>query len=260
MHVSYLNKIIYLVLDVIMKNSKSEIAEILGAFIGDGWIESRKRGFYIMGSPIEDKQYYDKHLAPLVFKHFSNVEPRLFSSWKVYGIAMYKRKSIEKAISLGFPIGHKSLTASLPSWIMSSKDEDVWKRAIRGIFDTDGSFWCERSRAKTSTEWKRTHNYHPEIGITTCSNILANQMQTLLERLGIESRIASKSKKGFKYNRNVNDSYALNVRKIAEIEKWFDIIGTRNPRHRTRFEVWKKLGHLPPYTTLSERERIIAGI
>ena len=83
------------------------------------------------------------------------------------------------------------------------------------------------------------------------------QIHVLLKRLDIESKIARKNKKGFKHNRNNNDSYALNIRKKIEIEKWFSIIGTNNPRHQTRYAVWKKLGHLPPRTTIKDRIKIL---
>ena len=235
-----------------------EIAEILGAFIGDGWIESDKDALYITGSPTEDKDYYENHLAPLFSKYFTPVKPKKFPYWKVYGLVTYKKDVIKKAINLGFQVGPKSLVAKISKEIMQSKDKEVIKAIVRGIFDTDGSFWCERSRAKTSIEWKRTHNYHPELRSTSCSKELLEQINFLLNKLNIESKVVQKGKKGFKSGRNINNSYALNVRKISEIEKWFKIIGTNNLRHKTRYSVWKKLSYLPINTTIKERRNILA--
>jgi intein/homing endonuclease len=236
-----------------------EIAEILGAFIGDGWIEKRGNALYITGSPTEDKEYYDLFLAPLFTTHFVDVKPKPFPYWGVYGIATYKKATINKAMSLGFQTGRKSLNARIPKEITNSSNEETIKAVLRGIFDTDGSFWCEKSRVKTSTEWKRKHNYHPEFRITSCSRNLLEQAQLLLQGLGIGSKVVQKAKKGFKNGRNINNSYALNIRKISEIEKWFTIVGTNNPRHQTRYQVWKKLGHLPPFTTIAERKAILAN-
>ena len=230
-----------------------EVVEILGAFIGDGWIESDKDALYITGSPIEDKLYYDNYLAPLFSKYFINVKARHFPYWGVYGISTYKKRVINKAIDFGFYVGSKSKVVEIPPIVLYSNKKEVIKAVLRGIFDTDGSFWCERSRAKSSIEWKRTHNYHPEFRITSCSKNLLKQLKFLLDKLDIESKIVQKSIKGFKCNRNISNSYALNIRKIKEIEKWFKIIGTNNPRHKTRYTVWKKLGHLPPNTTIQER-------
>ena len=125
------------------------------------------------------------------------------------------------------------------------------------MFDTDGSFWCDKSRAKTSTEWKRTYNYHPELSIVSCSKQLLEQSSYLLNKLGIESKVSLKQKAGIKCNRKINNSYRLRIRKIAEIEKWFDLIGSNNPRHQTRHAVWQKLGYLPPKTTIEERKKIL---
>jgi len=260
-HPKYLNKNdlhSYIIKKIKMSNKKinPEIAEILGAFIGDGWIESRERGFYIMGSPTEDKDYYDNFLAPLFSKHFTEIDARAFPCWSVYGIASYKKYAINRAIDLGFQVGPKSLVAEIPDKLMFA-NKKTKKAILRGIFDTDGSFWCDKSRATTSVEWKRTYNYIPQMRITSCSKKLINQIKLLLNEFDIRSEIKLKSKKGFKCNRNINNSFALNIRKKLDIEKWFDLIGTNNPRHQTRYDVWKKLGYLPPRTTIEERKKIL---
>ncbi|MBN1156476.1 hypothetical protein JXA85_02590 [Candidatus Woesearchaeota archaeon] len=235
----------------------SEIAELLGVFIGDGWIERDKDALYITGSQTEDKDYYDYHLGPLFSKHFSKVTPKQFDYWGVYGIVTYKKEAINKAINLDFQVGRKSLVTKIPRYIMDAENKDIFKAILRGLFDTDGCFWCEKSRAKTSTKWKRTHNYHPELRITSCSKMLLEQVHCLLDRLDIDSKVIQKSRRGFKSGRNVHDSYALNIRKIEEIEKWFKIIGTNNPRHKTRCGVWKKLGYLPSNTTMEMRKKLL---
>lgn len=241
------------------KNSFNlEIAEILGAFIGDGWIESDGDALYITGSPSEDKDYYDNHLSRLFSKYFTSVKPKLFDYWGVYGIVTYKKQVINKALTFGFQKGRKCLIAEIPHEVFHSENEEVIKAVLRGIFDTDGSFWCEKSNAKTSIEWKRTHNYIPQIGISSCSKKLLEQILFLLNKLGIYSKIIAKSKQGFKCGRNVHDSYSLGIRRIGDVEKWFQIIGTNNTRHQTRYDVWKKWGYLPSRTTIKERLIILS--
>ena len=58
------------------KKMNVEIAEILGAFIGDGWIESSLNSIYITGDKIEDKDYYDNFLAPIFSKNFVDIKPK----------------------------------------------------------------------------------------------------------------------------------------------------------------------------------------
>lgn len=243
-----------------MKSINPEIAEILGVFIGDGWIESDKNGMYITGNPTEDKDHYDKFLAPLFSKHFTIVKPKEFHYWKVYGFGIYKKDIINKAIELGFPVGKKCLNVKIPFYIFNSKNKKVIKALLRGIFDSDGSFWCEKSNAKTSTDFKKNHNCHPEFSISSCSKKLLIQIKFLLNKLDIYSQVIQKSKSGFRWNRNINNSYALTIRRIRDIEKWFEIIGTNNPKHKTRYELWKKLGYLPPKTTIIQRKEILKNL
>ena len=237
----------------------AKVAEILGVFIGDGWLEKRERGLFIAGDKIEDKEYYDKYLGPLFSKVFSKVEPREFSYWGVYGICCYKRDVIRKCVDIGFQSGSKTLNAKIPIEIMKNANDKIKKAILRGIFDADGSFWCEKSRAKTSTEWKRTYHYHPELQIGSCSKELLLQIKKLLQEFKIDSKVVLKTKAGRKFNRNVNNSYALKIRKIEQIKRWFEIIGSSNPRHQTRYAVWKKFGFLPPRTNINQRKDMTAG-
>jgi len=237
----------------------SNLAELLGAFIGDGWIEQSRKGFYITGHLLEDKEYYDSFLGPLFSKYFHEVKPREFFYWHVYGISCYKKEVIEKCIALGFQTGLKALTAKMPQTVLDCSDLGVIKAILRGIFDTDGCFGCGKSRAKTSVEWKRTYHYIPQITITSCSRILLTQSLTLLDKLSIRAKIRPKNIKGFRSNRNVNNSYVLEVRRFNDVQKWFDIIGTNNPRHQTRYLVWRRYGFLPPRTNITQRKAILAG-
>lgn len=100
-----------------------EIAEILGAFIGDGWIESRGSVIYICGDSTEDKDYYDKFLAPLFSKHFVLVKPKKFKYWNVYEISSCNKDIIKKALSLGFQKGKKCYIAEITDFIMNSNNK-----------------------------------------------------------------------------------------------------------------------------------------
>jgi intein/homing endonuclease len=241
------------------KKMNVEIAEILGAFIGDGWIESSLNSIYITGDKIEDKDYYDNFLAPIFSKNFVDIKPKEYKYWKVYGIGCHRKNVIEQCIEFGFKPGAKALTVEIPKEILKVSNRNIIKAVIRGIFDADGSFWCEKSRAKTSKKWKRTYHYHPEFQIGSCSKKLLEQIKELLDKFGIESKISIRAKKGFKNNRNINDHYGLRIRKQEQINKWFKIIGSNNPRHQTRYTVWKNYGFLPPRTNINQRKDILAS-
>jgi len=234
-------------------------AEILGAFIGDGWLEKSMGSLYITGNPTEDKEYYDLFLGPLFCKIFSKVEPKKFSYWGVYGISCHKRQVLQRCLALGFQSGTKSLTVQIPQEIINSNEPEVIKAILRGIFDADGSFWCEKSRSKYSVEWKRTYHQHPEFQIGSCSKKLLEQIKKLLDEFNIESKVVLRARAGRRNNRNVSNFYGLRIRKKSHIEKWFAIIGSNNPRNQTRYQVWKKYGFLPPRTSISQRREMLLG-
>ena len=175
---------------VLINNSlyNPEIAELLGNFIGDGWIESSKDALYIAGSQIEDKEHYDTFVAPTFSKYFINVIPRKFSYWQVYGIVSYKKKIVQKAINLGFQVGKKSHIAKIPNWIMESNNNGIILSVIRGIFDTDGCFNCKKAYGKYDKTWTKEHHCKPRIIFNLTSKTLVNQMCVLFSKINIDFR------------------------------------------------------------------------
>jgi hypothetical protein len=241
-----------------MLKLNAELAELCGAFLGDGWIESRKSVMYIAGDIREDKEYFDLHLGPLFSREICEITPQLFIYWNVYGIRCCKRKAISKCIDAGFQPGKKVYLAKIPDWIVTSEDKDLWIGVLRGIFDTDGCFYCDKSRSSPDA-WRKTYHCRPEIHIVSCSEQLLLQMQCLLVKLEIDSILAIHGVEGYSNARNRSRTYYLRIRKIDQVKKWFDIIGSNNPRHKTKFELWKKFGFVPPRTTLSQRKDILSG-
>jgi intein/homing endonuclease len=233
-----------------------ELSEILGAFIGDGWIESRESGFYIMGDPEEDKEYYEQIIFPIFRKYFGKGKLKEFKSWKVFGLVCYDRKIIKQLIDLGFQKGKKSKTVSVPPYIKKSKDLEIMKSVVRGIFDTDGCFSCSKAYGKYDDKWSKTHNCKPRIKFTSVSKSLWRDIQLLLDQLDIKFNLTF-SKGRFVSNRNRLDTYIIHIDRRAEISKFFDVIKPNNPRHLTRYAVWKKLGYLPPRTKLKERKILL---
>lgn len=84
-------------------------------------------------------------------------------------------------------------------------------------------------------------------------------MQHMLANLGIGSKLSIHQKAGYVHYRTVQDSYQLRIRKLDQVIKWFDVIGSSNPRHQTKYEVWKKFGFLPPRTSIIERKAMLCG-
>lgn len=43
------------------------------------------------------------------------------------------------------------------------------------------------------------------------------------------------------------------------LEKWISEIGFHNPKHFTKYQIWKEFGHCPKKMTTPEREAVLRG-
>ena len=55
-------------------------------------------------------------------------------------------------------------------------------------------------------------------------------------------------------NRKDNHKWIIVISGPERLEKWMELIGTKNPVKLSRYLVWKKFGFCPPHTTLRQRE------
>ena len=221
--------------------------ELLGAFIGDGWIEKRGSALYICGSPTEDKWHYDTFIAPVFSKYFAPVNPKLFPYWGVYGIVSYKKAIIKKALSLGFHSGDKARCVSFPQEVLDAKAPEIFKAAIRGVFDTDGSFHTNKQRYANNRII-----YHGRISIALASKSLFDQLLVLFSKVGFSCR-TSFSPKRRTCNRNNSASYRLMINKQSEVDRFFVEVGTNNLRHASRYLFFKKYGYIPADSSVDTR-------
>ncbi|VVB73900.1 LAGLIDADG-like domain protein [uncultured archaeon] len=238
-----------------MLEQTPEMAEVCGAFIGDGWIESRQTSMYITGNLTEDRRYYDGHLSKIFSHNIGEVTPKEFPYWHVYGIGFHKKNVIRQLSEFGFVSGRKNRITRIPEWIMNSKDERIQYSALRGIFDTDGSFYCKRNYSKTSNTWRLRYHWQPRIRIGVVSPGLIEDIKTIVDRFGI-----SYSNPSPRPPRKSNEqpAYLFEINSVENIKRWFNEIKPANSRQTTRYGVWRKFGFLPPNTTLEERNKIIA--
>ena len=62
----------------------------------------------------------------------------------------------------------------------------------------------------------------------------------------------------YKY-KNWKDLHKVIVDGGINVNKWFEIIGSNNPKHITKYLIWKKHGFCPTKTNLKERRKILKG-
>ncbi len=243
-----------------MKTYKNELmAEVVGLSFGDGSLTIKKRDkalrYQLRGDAKEDRPHYLNYLIPL-FNH--NITQPLIGrdvsvieskkSYRSFGFSIQNNEVGRFLSSLGIPIGKKD-ELPVPSWILN--DKHYMARFLRGFFDTDGSIFCKKNYSQKE-KIKHTKIW---LKLATTSIVLSRHIQQMLKSLGIVCYVRSckPTGKGRKTTYHIEVCFAKNVK------KWFLIIGSKNPKHISKYQVWEKFGFCPPYTSLKERNSFLNG-
>ena len=201
-------------------NLNESLAEETGIHIGDGSMGIYKSGalFSVAGHPIDDKEYYEKHLKKL-FKELYNIDLRLRTWSRAYGFQICSKKLLNFKRKIGLPVGPKTWIR-IPKWIKENRK--FMAACLRGIFDTDGTFYIEKKYGRP----------YPRIQISSISSDLIKDIA-----LGLEKSEIKYGKWKEKPIRNWKARHVIAVRGYKSIEKWMGIIGTNNPKHIQKYKL-----------------------
>jgi len=233
--------------------------ELVGLSFGDGGLtfrnNSKRVKFQLRGDLREEKENYEKHIAPLFNKEvmlplFGRKVGFVFNKrMNFYGISVESVK-IEKPLNyLGIPSGVKK-ELFIPEWIKNNKNYS--KLFLRGYFDTDGSVSCQRNYSI------KNNKYHTQIRIylVSTSKNLMDEISKILSNYNFKFIFDSReppSNDGFKRQK----SYRIKICGGIQVDKWFKEIGSKSQKHLTKYFIWKKFGFCPPHTTLIERKKML---
>ncbi len=234
-----------------------EIAEICGIHAGDGYLRTREKnkGEIDISGHIEEKEYYDNHIAPLFNKVFNlKLKAKEFPKRSSYGIVIYQKHVRDSLINLGFPNGKKSELVKVPKQILKNKNKNLYTKFLRGLFDTDGNLYFRKSYAGINQDNKK-YNHYPIIKITTISKDLAEGTIKMLNELEINFNYHNKSSKKI----NEKRKHIINISGTKNLKEWIKIIGIKNNAKYSRYLIWKKFGFYPPNINLTQREDILKG-
>lgn len=190
---------------IVPKEINLEIAELLGAYIGDGTIT--KYFIRIAGDKRFDKSYF-KYLSGLFKKNFgvtatiTEVAATNQLSLEIRSLKLIQYFTKTFDLALGDKIRNKT---KIPECILQS--EDLTKACLRGLMDTDGSV----SRRST----------YMCLAFTAHSPVLLDQVY------GIGLKFGYFTYKG--HNQTGSNSW-------KKIRKYFAEVGSSNLRHIVRFE------------------------
>ena len=198
-----------------------ELAEFVGILLGDGGIS--KYQITITLNWIDDQDYllYVRNLSSHLFNMDVKITRR--KNQNVGIITLSRIDLVEYFTDMGLVIGNKvRQQVQVPRWI--TKEIEYVKYCIRGLFDTDGSFYIDRHKYKTTTYQNAALNF------TNRSIPLLSFVKENLEKLDLHP-----TKK---------TSFAIFLRRDADLQKFFEIIGTSNPKHFNKFKKYAILRHI----------------
>ncbi len=201
--------------------------EIFGVVLGDGCLsriylkrEKRYRHYiFITGNLQKDKAYLLSYIKPLIENTFQvKVRVREIYNHNCVHLIIEGRPIFWWFVKNGFPIGKKGRCLKIPDNLILIENSKL-NRLIRGLFDTDG---CISAR-------KQEGYKYPHIIITSCSEILREQIKYTLRSQGFAAYTHSKD---------------VVIRGNENFKKWFILIGSKNQRNLNRFYEWKNTGKI----------------
>ncbi len=189
------------------------LAEFVGIILGDGGIT--KHQVTITLHHIDDKAY-GKFVAKLI-KNLFGITPSIYHSVK-YSVNNYvvsRSRLVEFCTQkLGLKMGNKvKHQIDIPSWIKENRK--FYIACVRGLVDTDGSVFTHRYKVN-----KKQYAYK-KLDFCSMSAPLRNSVYSILKEIELHPRL--------KRNKIVR------LNSIRDMERYFSIVGTHNPKHLKRY-------------------------
>lgn len=190
-----------------------KLAELIGIMLGDGGLPS-KHQLTITFNNKTDKKYstYLKRLFKELFVVDCYVRYRKDNNGA--DIIVSSSNLIEFLLRQGLIPGNKVKNqVGIPDWI--DKNIEYSKACLRGLIDTDGSFYHHRYSSGA-----KEYNYL-KLCFTNCSKPLLNSVLMILRRLKF---------KAYLHGNNVL------IYSVSDVKRYFGEIGTNNPKHQNKFK------------------------
>lgn len=227
-----------------------ELAEEIGIHIGDGCsgLYGKNDYQYAITGGVEDEKYFLDFVAPLI-KNLFGLDHHFKKSKKDNSITLRycsKQLVLFKA-NIGLPVGSKN-QISIPKIVLES---GFILDCLRGIFDTDGSILFKTKDGKSS--------FYPVVKLFSKSKVLIEQISSVLENENIgcstQYNVFVRDKRGFN-----STTHGVYVNGKKNLESFMTKIGFSNPKHYSKYLLWKNQGFLKPYSTLENRLKILAEV
>jgi len=202
--------------DIYRPGKSCELAELIGILLGDGGITDYQ-------VKITQNRETDKDYSPYIirlFKHLFGLDStvRDDAREKTRDIIVSSVSLVEYLLEMGLKNGNKiSKQVDIPSWVKTSNK--FKKACLRGLIDTDGSFYVDRHKIKNK------YYFNPGLIFTAYSSPLFLSVKRIFVSLGYHPTSGKRN---------------LYLRKEDEIMRYFQEIKSSNPKHITKFRGFLK--------------------
>lgn len=190
-----------------------KVAEFVGIMLGDGGITKYQLDVSI--SSVVDKGYEEFIIA--LIKELFEIVPTVYvrNDSNTLIIRVSSIEVVRFCNKVGLKTGNKLKQGlNIPSWIMQSAK--LKRACLRGLIDTDGCIFNERHRVR-----ERIYTYQ-RLNFVSYSPALIGSAFYIFKEMGLSPKIRNQGK-------------SVQIENRQEIKRYFDIIGSHNPKHLLRF-------------------------
>ncbi len=185
----------------------NELAEEIGIHLGDGCLRN-VRNYFSVRCDVREKDYVKDYLFNL-YKILYNIELKMIFPKSLSGFEIHSKSICEfKNKVLKIPSGPKLERLEIPEAITKTRNKEIYRSFIRGLFDTDGCIYIARG------------NY-PRVSITIKSKKLMIQLYDMLKKLGFIPSIYK---------------WTITLHGPTMLKKWIKEINSNNPKNIARLQ------------------------
>ena len=192
-----------------------ELAELCGILLGDGGMTDSQ--IRITLNKKTDANY-GKFVARLLAKIFKE-KPAVGFYRNVITLTLSGVNLVKAMEKIGLQRGNKvAHQVSIPKWILQNKE--FAKACVRGLIDTDGGVYFHRHISGGR------RYMHFGLTFTNHSKRLIQGLQNILEKNNFVP--------------STNNPKKIYIYKLREVERYFNVIGSHNPKHTERLNAYLK--------------------
>lgn len=212
----------------------TRLAEFCGILLGDGCIYSGNKAICISGHKIHDKLFLEKHIADMIYRLFGKY-PSFYYDKRRNSLrcVVYSKKAADFLAKSIFTVGNKKIAkVTIPKYYF--KDKELLRACLRGLCDTDGSF-CPHPHSKVM--------FH----LTIKNSELFKSAKQAFETLGFP--IKSSGPNLYFYGERLTRRFLIEI-------------GSSNPKHIVKLQLFLKTGIMPRATFLDnffKKEKVGLG-